>query len=122
MGDRGNIVLDYGNKRRIFLYTHWSGSELKTTLKKALIRGKSRWEDESYLARIIFCEMIKDDITELTGYGISPTITDNEHPLLIVDLINHKIWFETEEGNKIKSSYSYEEFVKTKFNEGDDEQ
>ena len=27
MGDRGHIVLNYGDNRKIYLYTHWRGSQ-----------------------------------------------------------------------------------------------
>jgi len=37
------------------------------------------------LARIIWDEFEGEQKTE-TGYGISPTLTDNEHPILVVDV------------------------------------
>lgn len=80
MGDRGNIKVG-----KVYLYTHWGGSEIKNILKTALIRGKERWNDESYLTRIIFCEMIKSDVMGTTGYGISTEVIDNEHDILEVD-------------------------------------
>lgn len=86
MGDRANIVLDYGHDKKIFLYTHWGGSELPQTLAYALTRGKERWCDESYLSRIIFSEMVRDNIDDLTGFGIAPYEVDNEHQYLVVDL------------------------------------
>jgi len=86
MGARANVVLDYGKNQKIYLYSHWGGESLEEVLKDALERGKSRWNDDSYLARIIFSEMIKDDVLGTTGYGISPYLTDNEYPLLEVDL------------------------------------
>jgi hypothetical protein len=84
MGDRGNIIMGTPDKPEIYFYTHWTGTELPATLRAALIRGRERWEDASYLARVIFCEMVGDD-KGVTGYGISATMPDNEHPLLFVD-------------------------------------
>ena len=46
MGDRGNIVFKYTDGNKIYFYSHWGGSDLKETLRQALIRGKERWEDE----------------------------------------------------------------------------
>jgi len=66
MGDRGNIIID----EKIYLYSHWSGSSLMSILKSALKRGVTRWDDRPYLIRVIFSEMIKDDINGTTGYGI----------------------------------------------------
>lgn len=87
MGDRANIcmVQNHSGKGTIYLYTHWKGSELPKILQQALQKGKERWNDESYLARIIFCAMVGDDMESLTGFGISTYFTDNEHPILVVD-------------------------------------
>lgn len=115
MGARSNIVLDFnktkedGSKEekfsKIYFYSHWGG-ELQKTLAQALKRGKGRWDDNSYLARIIFSEMIKDNIDGDTGYGISPYQTDNEYPLLFVDMVNNTI----KEENK-RGTLTYQEFV-----------
>ncbi len=83
MGDRGNVVMKYENGGKIYFYTHWSGSRLKEIVKYALIRGKDKWNDEQYLARIVFCEMIKDDVLDTTGFGISPYIGDGAETVII---------------------------------------
>lgn len=97
MGDRGNVVFKYQDGNKIYFYSHWGGSGLKETVRKALIRAKgepsnltknSRWDDESYLARIVFCTMLEEEgqtLQELTGFGIAPYEVDNEHPLVVVD-------------------------------------
>ncbi len=83
MGDRANICF-HDDGGTIYFYTHWEGEELQNTLRAALIRGKDCWGDNAYLARIIFCEMIKNNVLGLTGYGISTYLGDNEHPLIHV--------------------------------------
>ncbi len=83
MGDRANICY-HDDGGTIYFYTHWDGEELPNILRAALLRGKDRWNDNAYLARVIFCEMIKDDVLGLTGYGISTYLMDNEHPLIYV--------------------------------------
>ena len=90
MGDRANIVMvqhPWGGKPQslIYFYSHWGGSGLPKVLQSALIRGKGRWDDEPYLARIIFSEMIRDSVEDDTGFGISTYQADNEHPLLVVN-------------------------------------
>lgn len=107
MGDRANVrfIYDYpkgglaeGERRQrselpddpdqradIFFYTHWGGSELPRTVAEALKRGTGRWDDEAYLARIIFSEMVKDEVLQETGYGIAPYQPDNEHSIVEVD-------------------------------------
>lgn len=107
MGDRGNVRFIYDfpkagvtegetklrselpddpeQRADIFFYSHWGGSELPQIVADALKRGESRWDDEAYLARIIFSELVKDEVLEPTGYGIAPFQPDNEHPVVEVD-------------------------------------
>lgn len=88
MGERNIIFLVNDN---IYLYSHWDTAEsLRDVLKSALIRGKERWDDRIYLNRIIFCEMIKDEVLELTGYGLSNFMPDGE-VVLEVDVDNQKV-------------------------------
>lgn len=89
MGDRANIGVIVGGAKSegpIFLYSHWGGSEIKNTLALALdsAPGRGRWNDSSYLARIILDTMTRGADPE-TGFGISRTLEDNEYPVLIVD-------------------------------------
>lgn len=93
MGDRANIVM-HSEEGRVYFYTHWSGTELPSILSTALSRGKERWDDPAYLGRIIFCQMIGKGCNELTGFGISSFLTDNEYPLIIVDVEKQEIRFE----------------------------
>lgn len=75
MGDRRNVVVEFENDLSVVFYTHWDGTELPETLANALKRGTSRWSDPSYLARIIFSEMVKDSVLETTGFGIEPIVS-----------------------------------------------
>lgn len=83
MGDRGNIIIKTGSDPLLYLYTHWAGSELSNILAKALKRGKSRWEDPSYMARIIFSEMTTGSEREETGFGLSTTMGDGDTELMV---------------------------------------
>ena len=91
MGCRRNVCLVFDRSRSIFLYTHWGADDLDQVLKNALIRGKGRWNDPSYLARIIFCEMVQDDVLGVTGYGLAPYEMDPEFPSIKVDLENRTV-------------------------------
>lgn len=106
MGDRGNICMEIEDGTEIYLYTHWHGSELKSILQSALIRGRSRWSDESYLARIIFSEMIKDSVEELTGYGISTSLA--EGGVIKVNVAAQEVWHGTKH-------WSFEEYCNSVF-------
>jgi hypothetical protein len=84
MGDRANIYVKNTPSTGVYLYTHWRGSELAVILRDALAR-KLRWNDDSYLTRILFDQMTKGETGEETGFGIGTSPPDNEHPLLVVD-------------------------------------
>jgi hypothetical protein len=91
MGDRGMIkVVNRYCDGAVYLYTHWRGGELEETLASALKRARSaNWlEDASFLARIIFCEMLGDDpsiINDTSGFGIASRIQTNlQNDLLVV--------------------------------------
>jgi len=101
MGDRSNIKVIFENEKTVGFYTHWGGSELQNTLKDALIRGQDRWDDSSYLARIIFSEMIREDVLGETGFGIYP------------DGMNHEEEHETIYVNVPKKTVSIGQHTKT---------
>ena len=94
MGARGNIVLldraDPG--RRLYLYTHWRGRDLRGVLRDALRRAApgerdgGRWSDASYLARVVFREMTRGEEDDLLGFGISLARAFPDYPELHVDV------------------------------------
>lgn len=101
MGDRGNICFKYSDGNNIYFYSHWDGSNLLNVLKVALARSKERWDDESYLARIVFSEMIQDSIQDLTGFGMAPYEMDKNNDTIKVDLVKQTV-----------NNIPFEEFVK----------
>lgn len=102
MGDRANVVIVDGEFSKVFLYTHWGGSELPALVQTSLKRSGSRWNDAPYLTRAIFCDMVKGDEEGLTGYGISSRMCDNEHPLIVLDAKAQTVTFETEDGVELR--------------------
>lgn len=88
MGERNNIFLVNDG---IYFYSHWDTvGKLKRILQKALIRGQDRWKDPSYLNKIIFSEMIKDEVEGLTGYGLSSEMGDGQ-VVLHVDIEKQEV-------------------------------
>lgn len=73
MGDRGNIVVTEEDGGKIYLYSHWTGSDLPGIVARALDRGRDRWGDEPYLTRILFSQMLMEGhgLEDTTGFGIS---------------------------------------------------
>lgn len=101
MGSRGNVFITntkdeeyqrenpYGSEVRqlgIYVYSHWDGHELPEYVQAALLRGRDRWTDPQYLARILVDQICVNGRDQDTGYGIGLTIGDNSFPITIVDL------------------------------------
>lgn len=94
MGDRANIAVldsfpsDRHPKEAVFIYGHWSGSSFPAKLAAALQspEGRARADDGTYLARIIFDHVVAGAGSKETGYGLSTRLTDNEYPILVVDV------------------------------------
>ena len=70
MGDRAHVYVHHGDMPGVYLYTHWGAQRLPTVVRDALAHG-ARWDDPSYLTRIVVREMIRGSEDESTGVGIS---------------------------------------------------
>jgi hypothetical protein len=84
MGTRAQcLIKDEG----VYLYQHWDGYDLMNTVVSAVNSdvGKGRHSDPEYLTRIIFCEMVKDDINGETGFGIGKQEHGDIEYLVTVD-------------------------------------
>lgn len=93
MGDARNVHVYCQDDQGVYLYTHWGGSELPETVATALERGKERWDDPPYLARIIFCEMVRGSNEGLTGFGISgPADRTHGYADIEVDVKHKQVW------------------------------
>jgi hypothetical protein len=90
MGSRGNIFMvqhpsnGVASGVGIFMYSHYSGHALPEILQTVLKRNV-RWNDEPYLARMIFSAMIKDDVSGELGAGLSTYLCDYNYPILVVN-------------------------------------
>ena len=84
MGDRGAVEIVERGGGKLYLYTHWGASDLTQTVAKGLMAGSDRWDDESYLTRIIF-----DTMTNLSGgtigFGISTWCPEDAWKIVTVD-------------------------------------
>lgn len=86
MGDRANFGFKQSNGDVIVLYGHWAGYEMLAKLAQAVEIAKPRWTDESYATRIVISNLVGDEWTSLTGWGLTTNqILDNEHKIPIVD-------------------------------------
>jgi hypothetical protein len=116
MGDRANVLVKDSYDDGVFLYTHWEGYDLPLLVRKALAT-EERWSDSSYLARIVFSAMVKEDIDGSTGYGISSRLTDNEYPVIVLDADARRVSYVTEAAARDKdtskpvASWSMEQYI-----------
>ena len=93
MGDRGNIVVRDREGKDVVFYAHWSGHGLAAVVRRALAK-EWRWSDDNYLARIIFCEMVKGFEGDETGFGIGRfTAGDRGHAVVLVDVDRQCVFF-----------------------------
>jgi len=106
MGNRSNLMMVFNDDQHMFFYSHWLGTGNAVRLHTALSRQK-RWGDDAYLARIIFCELVKGYEDEETGFGIAPYMPDNGNPVVVVDLQHGTVTFET--SNPV--SWTFQEYI-----------
>lgn len=99
------------NPKGVYLYTHWNAGLLVENVQNALSKGW-RWNDESYLARIIYDQMTLGEPEEQeTGYGIDLAEHGDIEVLVTVDCFNQKITVK-DDVNGTKLDEAFTEFVK----------
>lgn len=87
MSDARQVILWEAPERvpSLYLYSHWGGASLAAKVSAALTSGQSRWNDPSYLSRIIF-DHVTAEADPVTGVGlsISPTISDYDEDIHVM--------------------------------------
>lgn len=103
MGDRGNIVLEgfHGTDGgRIYLYTHWGGETIYSSLAATLSskRGRNRWGDDTYLTRHIAEDLFEMGgiVGDETGGGIGLAAPDNEHLFIVLNHARQEVYLEVD--------------------------
>ena len=89
MGARAQVKIEE-HGAAVYLYTHWGAGSIVETVKTAL-RKKWRWTDSEYLARIIFCQMVKGYEDEETGFGIGTEEHGDIEILVTVNIPNQTV-------------------------------
>jgi hypothetical protein len=119
VGDRGNIFFVDAHGKQLgglYMYSHWAGSTIWKVVRSALERGRERWGDPQYLARIMFCELVRDSVLDDTGYGLGTSIGDNGHAIVRVDDDDSRVSFhvpgkERSPSDRGTASWSYEQYL-----------
>lgn len=121
MGARSNVVIQDGDER-VYLYGHWMACR---SIEHAAVGPRSdRYDDSSFLARIVFDSMVGRTQGNEIGFGISASLTDNQFPILVIDAKHGSsapgaertrgatsVWFEWSDGTRASRTYSREEFL-----------
>ena len=101
MGDRGSIVIfdrrceSDESQPGIYLYTHWNGTDWPELLRRFLDlpTARNRWDDPSYLTRILVSHLFYDLGGGETGGGIATFPTNIEHEQIVVDMARQEVAF-----------------------------
>ena len=113
MGDRAHIVVK-GDGSKVFLYTHWEGSNIADVVKAALKRVPGRWQDVAYLTRAMFCQFfdgipedrLSNELLSETGFGIASRPCEDTSRDIVVDVDKQTVKLPR------KTAVSFAEFVK----------
>lgn len=115
MGDRGHVHVEPGDgSGGVFFYAHWRGTSLPEVVASALDRGRARWNDPPYLARIIFSELIVGSVLDETGYGISAQPTDTGDGFRVVHVNVEGGVVALERAGEATKAFTFDEFVSTR--------
>jgi len=105
----------------VYLYQHMDGYNLAQEVQIALSK-KDRWDDPEYLARIIFCTMLKENeaFERTTGYGIGTEQHGDIEYLITVDTTDQTVKVSNGYGSKWTELFkgSFDEFLRTKVSAG----
>jgi len=124
MGDRGNIrVIQTKNVEKngkwttkpgasIWLYTHRTGSDVAQVAHRALAK-RWRWNDDTYLTRIVYDELAKGNYGTETSFGIGTELGDNEHVIVELDVAKQEVRFVDHLATKPKilETFTFEKFA-----------
>jgi len=115
VGERAQVkVMMGGVEPSVYLYTHWGGLDLEAVVRHALAK-RQRWDDPEYLTRIIFCEMVRGEERESTGFGISTSENGDIDLLITIDPLKQRLRIEDKSrwGAQRNEVMSFDEFINT---------
>lgn len=85
MGDRANFGF-VQNGHILYLYGHWAGEGMLSTLANALDKARPCWNDTAYGTRIAVSQIVGDDWSGELGWGLSiDSLCDNQHKIPVVN-------------------------------------
>lgn len=112
MGSRTEwIIKTDDSNTAIHLYSHHGGEDKFADTQSALLSAHSRWTDTTYGARIFISNIIGDNWSESTGFGIavgndSDNVFEESYFHAVLDFPNQRVIFGSRE-------WSFSDFVNT---------
>ena len=112
MGDRANFGFRDSKENIVFLYGHWAGHRMLENLANAVEQARPRWTDESYATRICVSQLVNEEWSSETGWGIYVNqLGDNEHKVPIIDWKNKTFTLMEEDLKTVVFSTTLDAFV-----------
>lgn len=80
MGSRTTWKIVTNDDAVIWLYSHWGGEDKFVDTQNALVASMPRWSDRTYGARIFVSNIVRENWSEETGFGLTATLANAECP------------------------------------------
>jgi hypothetical protein len=100
MGSRTNWKIITNDSGAVtWLYSHWGGDSKLEDTRDALVAAMPRWSDTTYAARIFVSNIVRENWSEETGFGLTATLADadcpseEEYDLVVVDFTTSTITY-----------------------------
>lgn len=103
---QGNIIIT-DSDTVVVLHTDTIGEELEKRLQNAMYKGNGRHRDTPYFTRVVFCEMIKDDVLGLDNFSISASPIGDSSFDILVDIEGQQVILPN------SKPVSFDEYMKT---------
>jgi hypothetical protein len=93
-----------------WLYSHHGGDDKFADTQNALVAAMPRWSDTTYGARIFVSNIVRENWSEETGFGLTATLADAECPFeesyfdAVIDFTTQRVTFGSRE-------WSFEDFI-----------
>jgi hypothetical protein len=99
MGSRTSWKVITNDNAAIWLYSHWGGESKFEDTRNALVAAMPRWSDTTYGARIFVSNIVRENWSEETGFGLTATLADAECPFeesyfdAVIDFRTQRVMF-----------------------------
>jgi hypothetical protein len=113
MGDRANFGFKDSKGDTLYLYGHWAGHRMLQNLADAVSAAEPRWGDDSYATRICISQLVNEEWSSETGWGLYINqLGDNEHKVPVINWAAKTFTLFEEDLSTEVFSTSLEAFVK----------